>query len=89
MPKANRIDEPVELRMSGAVALVRDWTALPEKERNDFARAIAARAAWWRKSDTQRATDERARYLRFIAAATISNKADDDEADDDEDWPAT
>jgi hypothetical protein len=40
---ANRIDESVELRMPCAVAMVRDWSALPENELTDPADSGEAR----------------------------------------------
>jgi hypothetical protein len=70
---------------------VLDWSDLPENERDEFARAIAARASWWSKSAAERAAHERARYLRFIGKVTAPVGPDDagPENEDDEDWPAT
>ena len=36
------------------IELVQNWNALPENERNTFARAIAARAEEWRRPDCRR-----------------------------------
>jgi hypothetical protein len=68
-------------------ALVWDWLDLPGNERDYYARAIAARAAWWRLSEKQQAQIQRGRYLRFRKAALTAPAGSVD--DEDGDWPAT
>jgi len=70
-----------------ALQLIDDWSALPEMERADFARAIAARAAWWRLSPADRLSVAREHFLRFMRAVLTAPAIDDE--NDDDDWPAS
>jgi hypothetical protein len=65
-----------------AIRLVDDWTALPANKRVEFARAIAARAAWWRLSEQEQAAVQRRRYLRFRRAALTAPADGVDDEDD-------
>jgi hypothetical protein len=83
---------PVELTRA-AIALALDWGALPENERADLARAVAARRAWWWKSSSSQAAAHRAPFERFRGARLLilwrpcgnggaRPPADDDDDDD-------
>jgi hypothetical protein len=51
------------------VAMLRDFHALPENERVEFARSIAAAARYWCKPAAHVGKEERARYKRFMKGA--------------------
>jgi regulator of protease activity HflC (stomatin/prohibitin superfamily) len=90
-----RAQAPVQLTRA-AIRLALDWNALPENERAELARAVAMRAAWWRKSDAQQAAADRRTYETFAGTRSLIMwrpcgnggtlpRLDDDAEDDDDD----
>ncbi len=68
-----------------SIKLALDWLDLGKEERDYYAGAIAARAAWARSSDEQQARIQRGRYLRFRKAALTAPAGDVGEGDGGED----
>jgi hypothetical protein len=73
--------------LHGVNDLARDWLALPENERDYFARVIASRATWWRLPTAQQGREQRKRYLRF-RKAVLTGPVGDVEAGEDDEAPA-